>query len=100
MTRRASRGQPATGRGSLRMCLSWCRTGLLSVPVAPTPPPPAPPPPPAGGPAGRGRSGGRAGRGHLPPLAARDVQAVALGHAGGGVGHVGVQRVPVVGGLD
>ena len=55
------------------------------------------PPPPAG--ALYGAAAGVAPVAVISCHAARGVQIVALGLAGGGVGHVGVQRMPVVGGL-
>src|ERR1039458_8680274 len=42
---------------------------------------------------------GRAGDGHLMPHPSGEVEAVALGLPRGAVAHVGVERMPVVGGL-
>ena len=47
--------------------------------------------------AGRGRSS--AGDGYLVPQAAVQVEVIAVGLAGGGISDVGVQGMPVVGGL-
>ena len=88
-TRRASRGRPATSRGSSSMATSRC-LAPLSVSVASAA-------------AGRGRRLGRSGRrpghGHFMPHPTGRVEPVALVLSGSGVGDIGVQRVPVVGGL-
>src|SRR3954447_2560215 len=54
---------------------------------------------PIADPAGGARGRRLPGRGDFMPYAAVDVDAVAPGLARGGVGGIGVQRVPVVGGL-
>src|SRR5215469_2301590 len=101
--RRASRGQPATGRGSLLMSILSGKTCAVSVPVAPGAAAAGAAARAAAGAAaaGGGRRRGKlpAGRGNCPPQAAGGVQAVALGLAGRGVAHVGVQGTPVICGL-